>query len=77
MGSGEFLERNYKIELSHSEKPKQGFFPKRLCLISSQFASSNRRDLGVYGNNMQKFEMLLKHMPKSATEQSRRSYWQY
>lgn len=50
---------------------------ERLQLISSQFASSNRRDLRVYGNNMQKVEMPLKHMLKFAPEQNVRCYWCY
>lgn len=67
MGRGEFSERNYKIQSVPFWKAQTGFSPERLHLISSQFASSNRRDLIVYGNNMQKVEMLLKHMPESAT----------
>lgn len=56
--------------------PNRFFFPpERLHLISSQFASSNRRNLRVYGNNMQKVEMPLKHMLKFAPEQSVRCCW--
>ena len=64
-----FPERNYKTEPVPLGKGQVEFFPERLFLISSQFASSNRRDLTVYGNNMQKVEMLLKRKPKSTTEQ--------
>jgi hypothetical protein len=59
MESREFLGSSYKIQPVPLWKAKTEFFSqKKLHLISSQFASRNRRDLRVDGNNMKSWNAL-------------------